>query len=113
MPGAALAKKLPAAAQKSAVPARPRDGRGRFAPKGPVPTSAEVATVEKGEFLGGLLNVEWPNLSQIIKGAAKGRGVELYWRMWNADPDLPAIVNSLLDGVLALPGYVRRASSSP
>ena len=111
MPGSALAKR--AVVPKSNVPTRPRDGRGRFAPKGAVPTSAEVATVEKGEFLGGLLNLEWPNLSQIIRGRAKGQGVKLYEQMWYGDPDLPAIVNNLLDAVLALPGYVRRASDSP
>ncbi|MDQ5870616.1 MAG: DUF935 domain-containing protein [Acidobacteriota bacterium] len=111
MPGSALVKN--AVASRSNVPSRPRDGRGRFAPKGPVPTSAEVATVEKGEFLGGLLNLEWPNLSQVIKGRAKGKGVALYDQMWYSDPDLPGIVNSLIDAVLALPGYVRRASDSP
>jgi phage gp29-like protein len=94
-----------------------RDERGRFLagpqPQGPPPASAEVATIEKGDFLSPLTLYEYPNASAIIRQRSEGQGIRFYDTMLGSDSDLEGFFRDLLDDVLHYPYAIKAASEDP
>jgi phage gp29-like protein len=94
-----------------------RDAEGRFlstaSARGPVPSSAEVATIGKAEFLAPLSMLEYPNLSAIIRGRSEGQGIRFYDTMEGTDSDLAGFFRDLVDDVLHYPYTIRAASDDP
>ncbi len=90
----ALAPPTKVVAQQSAnVPPKPTQ----------VPSSAEIATVVRGEFLQPLTLNWYPNLSSIIRNRANGQGIMFYDTMLVSDPDLNGLAKDMMDDVLKSP----------
>lgn len=93
-----------------------RDSSGRFlasafAPQGPAPASAEVATVQKAEFYSPISPYEYPNLSAIIRTRSQGQGIRFYDTMEGTDADLAAFFRGLVDDVLHYPYTIKAAGT--
>ena len=91
-----------------------RDHKGRFRRIGEAPpASAEVATVQKGEFLFPITIWEFPNISKIIRYRSEGQGIRFYDTMLGTDSDLAGFFQDMYDDVLHYPWVVRPASEKP
>lgn len=97
---------------------RPRDERGRFlaAPRQSKslapPESAEVATVNRAEFLSGFGTRNMPNFSPVIRYRSNGQGIAFYDTMWFTDADMAGFFLNLNDDVLHCESLVQAASDS-
>lgn len=87
-----------------------RDTGGRFR-RGPVPTTAEVATIDKAEFYSPISEFEYPNLSAIVRTRSQGQGIAFYDTMEGTDADLASFFRDLVDDVLHYPYTIKAASS--
>ncbi len=95
---------------------QPREGNGRMAPRSremSVTMSAEVATVERAEFLSPVSYLEFPNLSSIIRHRSQGQGISFYDTMLGTDADLAGFFQNLIDDALHFHWYIRPASKRP
>lgn len=69
----------------------------------------EIATVQKGEFLGQFASLEYPTLSAIRRNRAQGQGLRFYETMLLTDADIRGLLNRIYDAVLHYPTIVRAA----
>ena len=75
--------------------------------------SAEIATVQRGEFFAGM-NLPWyPNLSFVVRYKSGGQNVKFYDTMLMTDADLKGLFDSLFDTILHYPVRIRPASTKP
>jgi len=100
-------------APKRGVRSLARDTAGRFkGGSGPPPASAEVATVQKAEFLFPPFSfdgIQYPNLSAIIRTRSNGLGIGFYDTMEGTDADLASFFRDLVDDVLHYPYTIQPA----
>jgi phage gp29-like protein len=104
----------PPAAPKPTVPKKKAQKRPTPHPGAP-PSSAEVATVSKGEFLEpiSINDNEYPNLSTVLRYRSDGQWLRFYDRMLSTDADLQGFFDDLIDDVLHLPGFWRPTATVP
>jgi uncharacterized protein DUF935 len=80
-------------------------------PKGEAP-SGEVATVQRGEFMGAW-NIVYPNPSRVLRYRANGEGLRFYRTLHAKNPELRAQFKNLYASILKCPRGIRAASDSP
>ena len=105
-------EEVPASGKRS-VRHLARDASGKFrGGVGPAPSSAEVATIEKAEFYSPISELEYPNLSAIVRTRSQGQGIRFYDTMEGTDADLASFFRDLVDDVLHYPFVIQAADKS-
>ncbi len=96
------------------VPATlPKKAKFTGGPVETTPSYAEVATAQKGEFLGGIFNLVFPNFSPVQRYRSEGQGIAIYDTMLRTDTQLAGFFSVMADDVLHYPIVTQPASDDP
>lgn len=77
------------------------------------PSSAEIATIEKAQFIGAFNILQYPNPSAVLRYRSDGQMLRFYPTMMATDGDLGGLASSMRDSILRYPIHVRAASDDP